>query len=505
MVQVQTILFASLAASLFSAFLAMLGKQWLNRYALVDMRGSAIERSQNRQRKLNGIISWYFDYAMESLPLMLQAALLLLGCALSRYLWGINRTVASVIIGVTSFGVLLYIFIVVAGAIFVSCPYQTPGANILRRIPHIILHILHHIPRIIPYIIRLIPHIIPFIFHHILNIFHAICHIPYIPGVLYSFFSASIRKSFCYIIITAVWHIMRIRASGWPTFTVVSLLFHTLILPVWLAMDVCKATIWLLVAFPCWVYSQLQQRLEQQTAALDMHCISWALRTSLDGPVHILTLDYLTTTILPHFDTTLLVDCFDVLFGCIKATNGRATLTQGMEQVATRSSLCCLHVLSHLPVIGPTPRVFENICHRYTRNFPFETKFDDLPFSHTLGVIHNVFYPNKKSPWSEERLCRWKVKWEDCNLSSNEHIIVAHALIKLARFEYKRNQYKKVPRWLLQFALQSLSQSPLPPTSVVVNCLSIITIDMGCDFTTTITSDERCVYTCQISTSLTKN
>ena len=56
-VQVQAILYACLAASLFSAFLAMLGKQWLNRYASVDMRGSAIERCQNRQRKL--ILTWH--------------------------------------------------------------------------------------------------------------------------------------------------------------------------------------------------------------------------------------------------------------------------------------------------------------------------------------------------------------------------------------------------------------------------------------------------------------
>jgi len=80
-IQVQAILYASLAASLFSAFLAMLGKQWLNRYASVDMRGSAIERSQNRQRKLDGTVTWYFDHIMELLPLMLQFALLLLGCA----------------------------------------------------------------------------------------------------------------------------------------------------------------------------------------------------------------------------------------------------------------------------------------------------------------------------------------------------------------------------------------------------------------------------------------
>ena len=115
-VQVQAILYASLAASLLAALLAMLGKQWLNRYVSTDMRGTAIERSQNRQRKLDGIVAWYFDSVMELLPLMLQAALLLLGCALSRYLWGTNITVASVVIGVTSSGLILYIFIIAAGA-----------------------------------------------------------------------------------------------------------------------------------------------------------------------------------------------------------------------------------------------------------------------------------------------------------------------------------------------------------------------------------------------------
>ena len=113
-VQVQALLFASLTASLFSAFLAMLGKQWLNQYASVDMWGSAIERSRNWQRKVDRIVSWYFDNVMESLPLMLQAALLLLGCALSRYLWEINMTVALVVLGITSFSVLFYLFIVIA-------------------------------------------------------------------------------------------------------------------------------------------------------------------------------------------------------------------------------------------------------------------------------------------------------------------------------------------------------------------------------------------------------
>ena len=118
--------------SLLAAFVAMLGKQWLNRYASINMRGTAIERSQNRQRKFNGIVIWHFDHIMESLPLMLQFALLLLGCALSRHIWGIDMTVASVVIGVTSFGVICYALILIAGAVSVSCPYQTPGAQVFR-------------------------------------------------------------------------------------------------------------------------------------------------------------------------------------------------------------------------------------------------------------------------------------------------------------------------------------------------------------------------------------
>ena len=234
-----------------------------------------------------------------------------------------------------------------------------------------------------------------------------------------------------------------------------------------------------------------------------MHCIMWALRTSLDGPVRVSTLNYLATTTLAVSDPTLVADCFEILLGCMKVTGSRAAITQGMEQLATASVSCCLHTLSHLMVMGPAQRVFENIRHRYVRVFPLKTKFDDLPFFHTLGIIHGVFYPNPRLiAW-----LRWespcKVKWEDCKLSSNEHVVVARALVKLARFEYQKNQYEKVPRRFLRFALWSLSQSPLPPTSVVVNCLLMITIDLGCDFTLATTSEERCVHTSQISTSLT--
>ena len=74
---------------------------------------------------------------------MLQFALLLLGCALSLYLWEVDVTVTLVVLGVTSFSVASYAFFVVAGSASSSCPYQTPGANILRHISSLARSALH--------------------------------------------------------------------------------------------------------------------------------------------------------------------------------------------------------------------------------------------------------------------------------------------------------------------------------------------------------------------------
>jgi hypothetical protein len=71
---------------------------------------------------------------MESLSLMQQFALLLLGIALSLYMWGTSRTVAAVIIVVTSFGILFYAFIIISATLFYYCPFQTPLSLILRHL-----------------------------------------------------------------------------------------------------------------------------------------------------------------------------------------------------------------------------------------------------------------------------------------------------------------------------------------------------------------------------------
>lgn len=143
-VTTQSLLYASLTTSLFAAFIAMLGKQWLTWY-LRNRGGSAAEKSRDRQRKLDGLESWYFHIVIESLPVMLQLALLLLGCALSRYLWSISRTVARVAVAATVLGAIAYICFTLAATLFYNCPYQTPASLIIR---FLVSH--HHTTRTSP-------------------------------------------------------------------------------------------------------------------------------------------------------------------------------------------------------------------------------------------------------------------------------------------------------------------------------------------------------------------
>jgi len=124
-------MYASLMISLLAAFVAMLGKQWLNRY-LRNSGGSVIERCGDRQRKCDGLEKWPFHSFVESLPLMLQVALLLLACGLCRHMWSINALVARTLISLTGLGVTFYITIVIAGMSSYGCPFQTPASIALH-------------------------------------------------------------------------------------------------------------------------------------------------------------------------------------------------------------------------------------------------------------------------------------------------------------------------------------------------------------------------------------
>lgn len=464
MVQVQATLLASLTISLFSAFLAMLGKQWLNRYDSTDMRGSAIERSHNRQRKLGGIVAWYFDHVMGSLPLMLQVALLLLGSALSRYLWEVDATVASVVLGMTALGVLLYVLIVIAGAISKSCPYQTPGAHILRHILH------HHLPAF--------RSATPLIFAAV----SAKC-------------SEIIRCSKFYSAFT-IW--LSLMKRPWYSVSNIAytLSYYLVTPPLALAVDcyrLLQVIFRLLVA--CgrtvyrWSHATTSPRPvyspEQQTIASDLLCVSWILRTSLDRAAHLSAFKRLMSMPeLNNLDPNLVVDCFSVFVGCININNDKMVVTEGLEQLATVSANSFFRTFHHLIIMDPTSSVLDVLYRSYNKVFPIEVDFTEFPFCSAMTMAHSWVnrFGNPRYVW-----------WKNHTLPGQEHIPFSRRMAEAAQVEYRKMRRRKVPRWMLRSALHFLSLGSLSPASVVADYLTIIATDLGCEVPEGTSCDERCV------------
>ena len=471
MVHVQVILFTSLAASLLAALLAMLGKQWLNRYDSSDMRGSAIERSHNRQRKLDGIVTWYFDYVLESLPLMLQAALLLLGCALSRYLWEVSAPVAYVLLGVTSFGVLFYLFIVIAAAASESCPYQTPASIAFRY--------LWQRTKIYPIALALV------------NILEQ-SNVP----------AATMRVGYYF-------------HPWWSCVSIAQFLqIWVFRVPFAVASDIFllgRAVVRELTSLPlrayrlvCRVYHHLrvtcatQERvIDQQAIVSDLRCVSWTLQTSLDKDIRLSAFQHLATKIqLIYFNPTLVADLsFDVLVGCINISGDKTATMQGKEQLATAAATCFFHSLRHLSVMEPVPNILADIRQRYDSVFPYQSDFTGLPFCHIMAKIH---------PLAQQFNGHRYIQWDNYRPSSQEYITFARRTVEAAQEEFLQTQCRKVPRWILRFVLHSLALDPLPPAPVVADCLTIIAIDLGCQVSNITALEDRSVHILRVFKLLTR-
>ena len=472
-VQVQSILFSSLAASLFSAFLAMLGKQWLNRYVSIDVRGSAIERSQHRQRKLNGIVTWYFEHVMESLPIMLQFSLLLLGCALSQYLWTIDTTVASVVLGATSFGVLAHILIILVGTFSESCPYQTPGSHSIRYIwrkSQNLRDLLFttyssvrriHVGSAFITLLRRERRWSSEPWWSVDNVWWYLVHVvPRLPVVLARDIFGIVRTPvvFGFLCIRKTHHHLFMASASKPPSSLL----------------------------PNGTSHYTMNAFEQQIHILDSYCISWMLETSLDGDFNLITFELLmTTSTFPTSDPTILLNCFNVLAGCITTIGTRAVVTRGSEQLAEMAITCFLTLLSRFLVVVPGSSVLEDVRQRYKRTFTPITSFRGLRSSSTMTAIHHLFYTGAQG--------RRPVRWDNFHPSLPEHGSVMRGLLLIAWSEYRRRQqWKKVPRWILRFVLRSFSQDALPPDDIIADSLLIVGIDLGYPISETdvLTSDK---------------
>ena len=112
----------------------MLGKHGLARYLCHTIGGLMIgERCGDRQRKSNSLEKWPFRLFIEGLPIMLQVALFLLSCGLSRYMWSINVSAACVVIPLILLGFLFYVGMVIAGTSLYECPFQTSASIVLQQ------------------------------------------------------------------------------------------------------------------------------------------------------------------------------------------------------------------------------------------------------------------------------------------------------------------------------------------------------------------------------------
>ena len=130
----QSILFASLSVTLFVAFIAVLGKQWILYYKRASTRGSIVDRGKERQIKFVGLQKWGLHFIMELLPVLLQLAFLLFGIGLIVYLWDIDVSAAELILVVTCFGCAFYTCITMVATIWNDCPFQTPLSIFLPKI-----------------------------------------------------------------------------------------------------------------------------------------------------------------------------------------------------------------------------------------------------------------------------------------------------------------------------------------------------------------------------------
>jgi len=133
-VRTQSILFASLSVTLFVAFVTVLGKQWILYYTRVTTWGDVVDRGKERQAKLMGLQKWGLHLIMESVPVMLQFALLLFSIALPIYLWDLGISVAGVVLVIPSFGFAFYACITTVATIWRDCPFQTSLSVLLPKV-----------------------------------------------------------------------------------------------------------------------------------------------------------------------------------------------------------------------------------------------------------------------------------------------------------------------------------------------------------------------------------
>ena len=176
---------------------------------------------------------------------------------------------------------------------------------------------------------------------------------------------------------------------------------------------------------------------------------------------------------------TLAVDCFNIFTICIRTVE----TAQGFKQLATACAGYFCRTFYRLAATDPTSGILEDFRQRYRRALSFESHSAEFPSRHSMIMIDALIRGN----WNPRPIWR-----NDDRPSDREHIRFARDIAWLAQVECRRG--REVPEWIVDFAFDSLYLDPLPPASVITDCLRVVAIELDWDVPYAVTSDMR--YIC---------
>ena len=126
-VWVNSLWFLSLSISLTCALLATLLQQWARRYLrLTNPRCSPHKRARIRTFFAEGVERLHLPWTVEALPTLLHISLFLFFAGLCVFLFGIHKTVFSVVIAWVGLCVVVYAYVTALPILHKDSPYHAP-------------------------------------------------------------------------------------------------------------------------------------------------------------------------------------------------------------------------------------------------------------------------------------------------------------------------------------------------------------------------------------------
>jgi len=129
----QALAYTSLVFSLFTAFGAVMGKQWLSYYKTNRYGDGPLEdRCKQRHRKFQMLETWHFEHVLQSFTILIQISLLLFAMSLAAAMWKQQRAISILLIAMTAFGALCHFLTILAAVMSPDCIFQTTSSQIIR-------------------------------------------------------------------------------------------------------------------------------------------------------------------------------------------------------------------------------------------------------------------------------------------------------------------------------------------------------------------------------------